>query len=50
MLPKKLIRKKDNSFVLKEKKKEKSAVPLEVKGEKIRIDVVYTKGRYCRKS
>jgi hypothetical protein len=34
--------------VLKEKKKEKSAVPLEIKGEKIRIDVVYTAGKKAK--
>jgi hypothetical protein len=31
------------------RKKEKSAVPLESKGEKIRINLVYTAGRYSIK-
>jgi len=36
-------------LVLQEKKKEKSAVPLESKGKKIRINLVYTAGRYSIK-
>jgi hypothetical protein len=34
----------------KEKQKEKSAVPLESKGNKIRTILIYTEGSYCRKS